>query len=210
MDTVGSPEKRRGTVQQDETIAAYNSHADAYAELTQPDKIDDPALVSLISRLPTGALVLDLGCGPGTASAELRKNGFRVDPVDASVAMVKLANETFAVDARLATFNEIDAQDEYHAIWANFSLLHAPKAKFSDYLKRLHVALKSNGLLHLGMKLGDGEQRDKLGRHYAYYHEEELKQFLSELGFDTIETGTGEAMGMAGDIEPWITILARK
>ena len=80
--------------------------------------------------------VLDLGCGTGTASLELSKNGFTPFPVDASLEMVKVAETLLEIKPKQISFDEIDEHDFYDAIWANFSLLHIKKNQFSGILKR--------------------------------------------------------------------------
>ena len=59
------------------------------------------------------------------------------------------------------------------------------------------------------MKLGDGTARDKLGRFYAYYCEDELRDALAAAKLVVFETTTGEDPGLAGDIEPWIALACR-
>ncbi|NNK78052.1 MAG: class I SAM-dependent methyltransferase, partial [Litoreibacter sp.] len=154
------------------------------------------------------AHVLDLGCGPGNSAAMIRAAGHTVDAVDASSEMVRLANEKYAINARRALFDEIDGTDLYDAIWANFSLLHAPKAAFPVHLAALKTALKPGGLFHIGMKLGAGEDRDRIGRFYAYYGEEELADILCQAGFRDLQVDTGEAKGLAGSMDPFIIIRA--
>jgi hypothetical protein len=56
------------------------------------------------------------------------------------------------------------------------------------------------------MKLGEGSKRDKYGRYYAYYSQAELELYLNEAGFDFVHAELGEALGMAGDMEPWIAL----
>ena len=191
-----------------ETIAAYDARVDAYAGMTKRQK-PDPSLLSFIARIPAGGHVLDLGCGPAQASAEMRAQGLDVDPVDASPEMVRLANETYDIGARQAVFEDIDGTGVYDGIWANFSLLHAAPEDFPGHLSALARALKPGGTFHIGMKLGSGSARDSLGRRYAYFSQEELSAHLSDAGFVTDEVTTGKDKGLAGDIEPWITILAR-
>ena len=65
--------------------------------------------------------VLDLGCGTGTASLELLKNGFAPFPVDASLEMIKVAEALLEIKPRQISFDEIDEHEFYDAIWANFS-----------------------------------------------------------------------------------------
>lgn len=193
----------------DETIAAYDNQVEAYADLTRPTS-PDPQLVAFIAQVKPGGHILDLGCGPANAAAVMRDHGFEIDAVDASPEMVRLANETYSIGARLAAFDDIDEIGAYDGIWANFSLLHAPAEDFSRHLAALYRALKPVGRFHIGMKLGTGSARDKLGRHYSYYSQPELSDLLNSAGFIIDEASTGEIMGLAGDIEPWIALRARK
>lgn len=191
-----------------QTIETYNQQAGAYADLTRQDK-PDPQLVDFVACLPDGGHVLDLGCGPANASAYMRQEGLQVDPVDASSEMVRLANDTHDIGARQATFDDIDVIDIYDGIWANFSLLHASTADLPRHLAAVHRALKPSGYFHIGMKLGSGEKRDKLGRQYSYYSRQELKQFLTEAGFTVLAVSTGEGVGLSGEMAPWVTMISR-
>ena len=158
---------------------------------------------------PNG-LVLDLGCGPGFASARMNKSGLRSDPVDASIEMVKLANKTYGLGARKGEFSDIQGEDVYDGVWANFSLLHAKKIDFKLHIKALYKVLKPNGYFFLGMKLGKGERRDEIGRFYAYYTETELIELLVNAGFNLCEIYHGEEIGLVKVVEPWIMLRLRK
>lgn len=193
----------------DETIAVYNSQVETYARMTERAS-PDADLLAFIGLVKSGGHILDLGCGPANAAAEMRNHGFEVDAVDASPEMVKLANETHDIGARLAGFDDIDDIDAYDGIWANFSLLHASAEDFPRHLAALSRALKPGGYFHIGMKLGTGSARDRLGRHYSYYSQSELSEHLNTAGLAVIDASTGEVLGLAGDVEPWIVLRARK
>lgn len=115
----------------DKTISAYDSQIDKYVETINQQPVD-PLLLEFISRLKSNDYVLDLGCGPATSSATMREHGLRVDPTDASMEMVKLANATYGIAARQAQFKDIDGISIYDGIWANFSLLHATAEDFPE------------------------------------------------------------------------------
>ncbi|MEE9388085.1 MAG: class I SAM-dependent methyltransferase [Paracoccaceae bacterium] len=176
----------------DQTIAVYEKRAQEYACRTK-DR-DEPGLDSFIAMLPEHAHVLDLGCGPGDASVRFLAASFSVDAIDATPAMVKAACQR-GVTARIARFDQVDAQSTYDGICASYSLLHAPRADMPDCLARLHRAAKPNGRLHIGLKLGTGEIRDSLGRLYTYYTRDELFGLLKAAGFTPtdhqIDKGTG-------------------
>lgn len=191
------------------TISVYDNQVDEYLRVIN-EQSDDSALIEFIKLLKPGGYVLDLGCGPAIASAVMKKNGLQPDPVDASIEMVRLANENFNIGARQGYFSDIKGSDLYDGVWANFSLLHASVSEFTSTLAKLHTALKSYGVFHLGMKIGSGSSRDKLGRYYSYYSQKQLCEHLQHAGFNVDSIVTGEGQGLAGNIEPWILIVSSK
>jgi SAM-dependent methyltransferase len=187
------------------TIAVYDSQIDNYVDIINQQPVDQ-ILLEFISKFEPNDYVLDLGCGPAISSAIMRENGLRVDPTDASREMVNLANKTFNIDARQALFEDIDANGIYDGIWANFSLLHATDIEFPSILQMLHQTLRPKGILHIGMKIGQGSIRDKFDRFYSYYSEDELRGYLSKAGFIVEHVELGEGLGLAGNMEPWIAL----
>lgn len=193
----------------DETLKVYDEQVEAYAgmvDFENPGKL----LNAFMEHLTPGGFVLDLGCGPANSSVHMRNAGFRVDPVDASPEMVRIANDKHDIGARVATFDDLVEVDHYDGVWANFSLLHSPKSEMPKHLAALSKALKHHGIFHIGMKTGEGEKRDNLGRFYAYYTEKELEDLLHKHGFEAIGKTIGEDVGLAGDLDAWITVLSRK
>ena len=153
--------------------------------------------------------MLDWGCGPGTHAAVLKAKGFDVTATDASSAMVNVARSHEGVTVVQAEFADLQDEDTYDGIWANFSLLHEPRSNMPANLRRIAVALKPDGVLHIGMKSGTGEARDHLGRFYTFYTSEELRGLLAEAGFEVFNEVTGEGAGLAGTVDPWMELLAR-
>lgn len=190
-------------------LAFTINNVQTYAKLVTQDEIDQ-ALASFIKNIPQKGFALDLGCGPANSSAVMRDQGLRVDPVDASEEMVKLANETYSINARRALFSDLDAQEVYDGIWANFSLLHAPIKEFPGHLTAIYNAIIPGGVFQIAMKLGSGMERDKMGRMYSFYSEEELSSHLTKAGFSILEKTNGEGRGLAGDISAWVSILSKR
>ena len=96
----------------------------------------------------------------------------------------------------------------YDGIYANFSLLHVPRADGIRHIHICHKALHTGGVLHLGMKTGFGARRDPLGRFYTYYTVEELRTILSDAGFTLRSIIEGSESGLAGPVEPFVLIRA--
>lgn len=193
----------------EKTIAFYDTAADRYANLTASGT-PSASLLAFMALLPKGADVLDLGCGPARASVHMRDAGFRPDPVDASQSMIDLANEAHDIGARKLTFDEVDMVDAYDGVWANFSLLHAPLADLPRILKNLAVALRKDGKLHITMKVGTGEARDKIDRLYSYVTSAALQKLLNGAGFEVLAVEEGHEVGCAGTDDPFVTMRARK
>lgn len=179
-----------------ETIAVYDTRSHEYVE-RKTGRAAEPGLAEFVATLPDAAHLLDLGCGPGDSAHRFLKAGFSVDAVDASPGMVSRARE-LGVPARQGTFDEIDGAGLYDGIWASYALLHAPRAEMSGLLARLHRALKPGGRFHIGMKLGQGEARDRLGRLYVYYTEGELLRLLENAGFTPTDRETCRDTGLDG------------
>lgn len=194
--------------QDDETIRVYGREAERYAEVFTPPE-DDPSLRAFLDQLPPASRLLDLGCGPGFAAAYMAKAGHTVTATDATPEMVEMAAAHQGVTAELATFDDISGTDLYVGIWANFCLLHAPRASLPNHLAALSKALKPNGVFHIGMKTGTGETRDGIGRLYTYVTEEELSGLLHDAGLAPFHTRTGADPGLDGTVAPWVTMLAR-
>lgn len=191
-----------------ETVAVYDRQAADYARMTESEA-RDRQLLAFIADIPAGGRVLDLGCGPGIAAREMSAAGLAVDATDASEEMVALAASMPGVSAWHATFDDIAGTGIYDGIWANFSLLHAPRAAMPGHLAALAKALKPNGRFHIGVKTGEGEQRDALGRLYTYYTDAELSGLLEDAGLHVFERRTGTSRGLDGTMAPWLVLEAR-
>lgn len=190
-----------------ETIRLYDARAKDYASVTEGNG-PDATLRAFLAALPPKARVLDLGCGPGRSAGILAAAGHKVEAWDASEGMVALAAEQPGVTARLADFNALTAQATYDAIWANFSLLHAPRSDMPRHLAAIRRALTPGGLAHVAVKEGTGSQRDILGRLYTYYTEAELSLLLTQAGLTPGPFRHGEDLGLDNVMAPWISVTA--
>lgn len=191
-----------------ETLDTYASRAVAYEAQTRDHVLNDPLLGDFISALPKNARVLDLGCGPGTCAAAIAQAGHCVTAIDPVAEMVAMAQTHPGVTARVGSFDDVTGTDEYQGIWANFSLLHAPRKDMPRLLAALHRALTPGGILHIALKSGTGEKRDAIGRLYTYYSETELRALLISAGFTVTNRAGGRLLGLDGTHADWIALRA--
>lgn len=192
-----------------ETLNVYDAKAQDYAELTSNDahSID---LNAFLGHVTAGGRVLDFGCGPGHMAVQMAQAGFEVEASDASSEMVKLANAYENVSARCETFDALDLQDYYDGIFANFSLLHAPRDAVAGHIEQIVCALKSDGIFHIAMKAGSGEKRDKIGRRYCYFSGAELEDMLVSNGLSIVHRNEGCDKGLDGAMADWVSLQGRK
>ncbi|WP_439123719.1 class I SAM-dependent DNA methyltransferase [Marivita sp.] len=190
-----------------DTIAVYDARAVDYSKL-EPSQTPSETLAAFLNALPNGAHVLDLGCGPGTSARHMVRAGCSVVALDASAAMIELASKVDGVAARQASFDDIDGTAIYDGVWANFSLLHAPRTDMPRHLSAINTALKPGSLFHIAVKAGTGEARDSINRLYTYYTEAELTELLKAAGFTVGSYRRGRDKGLSGEDADWISVTA--
>lgn len=190
-----------------ETIKVYDARAQDYDAL-ETSETPSETLAAFMAALPKGGRVLDLGCGPGTSARHMVRAGLGVDAMDASASMVALAGRIEGVTAWQGTFDDIGGTALYDGVWANFSLLHAPRADMPRHLAAIHAVLKPGGLFHVAVKSGEGEARDRIGRLYTYYTEDELTGLLRQAGFTVGPYRRGRDKGLSGEDADWISVTA--
>ena len=175
----------------DATLRFYADNAATYAQhRTGPS---GAVLDTFLAALPTGARILELGCGNGMDARYMLAEGFDVDATDGTPELVAEARKLVGDRARVLRFEELDSVAEYDGVWACASLLHVPAATLPDILARVHRALRPGGIFVASFKAGSGEGRDGMGRYYNYPTSEALGAAYCAAGWTelTLETNMG-------------------
>lgn len=198
----------------------YDRVAEQYLATKDPD---DPialsALEEMVRELPSGAPVLDLGCGAGIPETRwLAGRDFAVTGVDLSERRLDLARNLVPE----ATFPKADMTDlefgpgNFDAIVAFHSIIHVPREEHPVLLEKIHRWLKPGGLFLATLTVTDfeGEDGDWEGwgapMRWSHYDAETNVTMLRQSGFQILkaEPRTGDGTGDAG--ETWLWTLARK
>jgi SAM-dependent methyltransferase len=191
------------------TLAFYTHEAPAYVAKSKVGA--SRWLADFITGLPTGARILELGCGSGRDAEALLAHGFEVDVTDGTPAIAAAAEMRLGRPVRTMRFDELSAVDAYDGIWANASLLHVPRTALCGILARVLCALKPGGLHFASYKVGTSAGRDILGRYYNYLDRNTVKHFYSQSGrWDTMAVTDYIARGYEGPPASWIAVTARK
>jgi len=131
--------------------AGYDRMADTFAEWR--DRIeDDPRAewcAELVSRLPVGARVLELGCGAGSSqeTQELERR-FLLTGVDVSAEQIRRARTNVPGAELVHTdFLELELPAEsFHAVCSFYVLNHVPRERLGPLLVRIAGWLRPGGL----------------------------------------------------------------
>ena len=176
------------------------------------------ALEDLASLLPTGAAVLDLGCGAGVPVTRwLANRAFNVTGVDVSARQLDLARTNVPEGIFLkADMTEVAfAPETFDAVVAFHSIIHVPRTEHPALLKSIHRWLEPGGVFMATMTVTDYEGKDEnwegwgAPMAWSHYDSEANVAMLRGAGFEIhyAEPRTGPG---TGDAETWLWVLARK
>lgn len=156
----------------EQTLGFYAEEADAYAGRDR--QAEHRLIDGFAALLPSGARILELGCGGGQDSEELLKRGFDVVPTDGSPELAQQAALRLCREVRVLLFEDLDEIAAYDGVWAHACLLHAPRPALPGIIDRIHAALRPAGVFFASFKAGEAEGRDSLGRYFNYLSADEL------------------------------------
>lgn len=192
-----------------QTLDYYNKNAKAYAESTAFVDFSETQ-ERFLRRLPEGALILDFGCGSGRDSKYFLSRGFKVQAVDGSPEMCRLASETAGLPVQRLLFTELSGREVYDGIWACSSILHLPWGELEDVLGRVEQALKKGGSFYASFKYGTFEGiRD--GRYFCDMTEERFELLCRAVpGLEKEEYWVSRDVRPQRGEERWLNLIMRK
>lgn len=161
------------------TIPFYDNNGQDFFERSKSIDLT-PLYATLAKYIPESAHILDAGCGSGRDSKAFLERGYTVSAFDASREMVKLASDHTGLDVQHLTFSEMNYPSEFDAVWANASLLHVPYLRLPQAFENIIRALKRNGMFYASFKIGHGEKKDENGRHFTYFDETHMRDFVAQ------------------------------
>lgn len=190
----------------DDTLAFYRDNAATYA--ARERRPPAARLDAFMRQLPSGAAVLDLGCGGGHDSVAMLESGLDVTACDGSAELARAAEARIGRKVEIVRFQEIDWHDRFDGIWAEASLLHVPRAELADVLARIRRALRPGGILHASFKAGETEGHDRFGRYFNYPSAKWLHARFEEAGWPQIAINEADGGGYDGEPTRWLHVAA--
>ena len=168
------------------------------------DRLDE-----FCAHLPTDSLVLDVGCGPGFDTWELRQRGHRAIGVDFSRGMLDIGKDQYPGPYVQADMRRLPLGGTVDGIWACACMLHLPRGDFPLVLAEFARILKPGGYVSLSLKEGEGENWDtRYGdrdvRWFTFWNAADVDCHLRANGFRVIESTATSTRQTS-----WIRRLAR-
>jgi len=204
------------------TADVYERHASEWIARRELTPDGRRRLAAFASRLPRGARVADLGCGPGWYGALLRRRGFEVVALDLASAMLREARRRAPgvqlVRGDLARLPF--ARASLDGAWARNSYMHLPARQLPAAFAELHRVLRPGARLMLSLANQDAlapsaRERDRAlvarrggearfrGRLFVARDAQGWRDLLEGAGFTSVASEPGH--------EPfWLWLSARR
>ena len=132
------------------SMLAVHLNPDTDAASRKPDAIER-TVEFVLSLLPEGASLLDIGCGPGLYTRRFNKRGLHVTGLDFSARSIAWARENDPdSEYILQDYLQMDFDSRFDMvtlIWCDYGAL-VPEDR-NNLLERIHKALKPGGLFLL-------------------------------------------------------------
>lgn len=191
------------------TINYYDINAKEFVEGTL--NVDFKATQDkFINKLPAKGYILDFGCGSGRDTKYFLAKDFKVDAIDGSIELCKIASEYTNIKVRHMYFNELSIVNKYDGIWACSSILHLSLDDLVDVFKRMSKALKDEGIIYTSFKYGDfsGERN---GRYFTDMTEDNFDKLIANVDNLKVEEQwiTADVRPQRGN-EKWLNLILRK
>lgn len=170
----------RWSMTKDETLNYYDNNAKSFSENTleiQFTEIQD----MFLNQLNKNATILDFGCGSGRDTKYFLDQGYKVDAIDGSQELCKLASKYTCVEVKHLYFQDFHEYNKYDGIWACASLLHLNQSELEVVLLNLSSAIKSDGLIYASFKYGTFEGM-RNGRYFNDMDEDKFNKTLERVG----------------------------
>jgi cyclopropane fatty-acyl-phospholipid synthase-like methyltransferase len=171
----------------------------------------------LVSRLPAGARVLELGCGSGVPDTQRLARRFQVTGVDISVEQVRRARVAVPeAEFIQADFTALELEPaSFDAVVSFYAFNHVPRELLAPTFARIHGWLAPHGLLMTALGTGDMEAwtGEWLGAptFFSSFPSETNTRLVQEAGFELLRDELVTFREPEGDVTfQWVLARAEQ
>jgi len=191
------------------TLEYYNENARTFSDQTQNVDFTETQ-ERFLTLMPPQGRILDFGCGSGRDTKFFLERGYRVDAVDGSEELCRIASDYTGIRVRQMLFQDLDAVEQYDGIWACSSILHLKKEELRAVILKMITALKSTGYIYTSFKYGTFEGYRKQ-RYFTDFTEETMTDLLQSFPrLEIRELWISRDVRPDRDDEKWLNLLLQK
>jgi predicted TPR repeat methyltransferase len=164
--------------------------------------------------------ILEIGCGPGNITRYIlsKRSDFKIEGIDVSPNMVKLAKENNpSANFKVMDCREIDSlTQKFDAVMCGFCMPYLSKEDCVKLIKDCSSLLNADGIIYFSVIEGDYEQSgyeagSSGDNSYVYYHQEDFfKKILQENNFELVNLIRKEYPKTAETISTHLIFIAKK
>ncbi|MBR2737078.1 MAG: class I SAM-dependent methyltransferase [Firmicutes bacterium] len=191
------------------TLEYYNENARTFSDQTQNVDFTETQ-ERFLTLMPPQGNILDFGCGSGRDTKFFLERGYRVDAVDGSEELCRIASDYTGIRVRQMLFQDLDAVEQYDGIWACSSILHLKKEELRAVILKMITALKSTGYIYTSFKYGTFEGYRKQ-RYFTDFTEETMTDLIQSFPrLEIRELWISRDVRPDRDDETWLNLLLQK
>ncbi|HEX2535159.1 MAG TPA: methyltransferase domain-containing protein [Chitinophagaceae bacterium] len=200
----------------------YNRYVQEYSDRFMDLALYGHTFDPLLEKLPAGARVLDLGCGPGNVIryCTARRPDLQFLGTDGAPEMIRTAEkENPGTSFRLLDIREAGRlKERFHAVIASFCLPYLAPQDMPGLFQSLATLTADHGLVYLSCMEGPPErsgweQTSFTGEHQlyiSYYPRQEIESRLQQHGFTVLQCFMQDYPEADGSVTTDLIYLAQK
>ncbi len=176
------------------TIASYNRSAETWAKSHSSIEFWSREFAIFRNYLPAGR-ILEIGSGGGRDAKLFIGAGYDYIGTDVSEELLNQARNANpdGIFLKQSVYDLIFPKGYFDGFWASAVLLHIPKTRLSEALRRINSITRKSGIGFISIKEGVGEkveeeilEGEEFSRLFAYFSDAEFADFLYNNGFDIL------------------------
>ncbi len=199
------------------TLDYYNRNSRRMAE--QYESVDfSGALEAVFAALPSGARVLELGCGSGRDAAALVSRGFEVTAMDGSAEMLREAVRRHPELAGGTVEHVLPGElpfetASFDAVLSMAVIMHLHESELPTLFHTVHRVLRPGGLFAYSVNTEragrDEHGTDERGRHFTCLSASQWERYHTNAGFITEWCRESDDVTGRPGVR-WVTLVCRR
>jgi ubiquinone/menaquinone biosynthesis C-methylase UbiE len=176
-----------------QTIKTYDESAHELAEYFKGigARVADIELGLKLAQAPSGARVVEIGCGDGRDAEEIIKRVAWYEGFDPSEGLIKIAQlrlpDASFIKANAHTYAYAN---NFDAVFAFASLLHVSQDDMVEAIHKIARSLRAGGILFISLKerpaYDEEVKEDQYGKRMFYYYNPTIIESIAGESFNTV------------------------